>query len=141
MTIPAILAPVFVQVALTFALLIWTGRVRFAAVRAGEVQVGNIALGQRAWPTRVQQVSNALQNQFELPVLFYVLVALALFTRKANLLFVVMAWMFVLSQLAHAYVYATSNIVMLRFQIFLVGAMVLMLMWAIFAGRSLFGAL
>ena len=73
MTIPAILAPVFVQVALTFALLIWTGRVRFAAVRAGEVQVGNIALGQRAWPTRVQQVSNAFQNEFELPVLFYVL--------------------------------------------------------------------
>jgi hypothetical protein len=47
--------------------------VRFAAVRAGEVQIGNIALGQRAWPTRVQQVSNAFQNQFELPVLFYVL--------------------------------------------------------------------
>jgi hypothetical protein len=140
-TIPAILAPVFVQVALTFVLLICTGRVRFAAVRAGEVQIGNIALGQRAWPTRVQQVSNAFQNEFELPVLFYVLVALALFTRKADLLFVVMAWVFVLSRLAHAYVYATSDIVMLRFQIFLVGAMVLMLMWAIFAGRSLFGAL
>jgi hypothetical protein len=64
-----------------------------------------------------------------------------LFTRKADLLFVVMAWVFVLSRLAHAYAYATSDIVMLRFQIFLVGAMVLMLMWAIFAGRSLFGAL
>jgi len=63
-----------------------------------------------------------------------------LFTRKADLLFVVMAWVFVLSRLAHAYVYATSNIVILRFQIFLVGAKVLMLMWAIFAGRSLFGA-
>ena len=140
MTISSVLAPVFVQVALTFALLIWTGRVRFAAVRAGEVRVGDIALGQRGWPAPVQQVSNTFQNQFELPVLFYVLVALALFTRKADLLFVVMTWVFVLSRLAHAYVYATSNIVMLRFQIFLVGATVLMLMWAVFAGRSLFGA-
>jgi len=92
-----------------------------------------------AWPTRVQQVSNAFQNQFELPVLFYVLVALVLLTRKADLLFVVMAWIFVLSRLGHAYVYATSNTVLLRFRVFLVGAAVLMLMWAIFAGRILLG--
>ena len=135
MTISSVLAPVFVQVALTFALLIWTGRVRFAAVRAGEVRVGDIALGQRGWPAPVQQVSNTFQNQFELPVLFYVLVALALFTRKADLLFVVMAWVFVLSRLGRAYVYVTSNTMLLRFRIFLIGATVLMLMWAIFAGR------
>lgn len=139
MTIPALLAPVFVQVALTLVLLIWAGRARFAAVRAGEVRVADIALGQRAWPTRVQQVSNAFQNQFELPVLFYVLVAFVLLTRKADLLFVVMAWIFVLSRLGHAYVYATSNTVLLRFRVFLVGAAVLMLMWAIFAGRILLG--
>ena len=139
MTISSVLAPVFVQVALTFSLLIWTGRVRFAAVRAGEVRVADIALGQRAWPERVQQVSNTFQNQFELPVLFYVLVALALFIRKADLLFVVMAWVFVLSRLAHAYYYATSNTVLLRFRVFLVGATVLMLMWAIFAGRIVLG--
>jgi len=99
--IPTVLAPLFVQVALTFALLIWT--VRFAAARAEAVRVEDIALGQRAWPARAQQVSNTFQNQFELPVLFYVLVVLALFTRTADLLFVVMAWLFVLSHLGHAY--------------------------------------
>ena len=65
MSIPAILAPVFAQVALTFALLFWMGHVRFAAVRAGEVKVKDVALGQRAWPDRVQQVANAFHNQFE----------------------------------------------------------------------------
>ena len=136
MTVPAVLAPLFVQVALTFALLIWTGRARFAAARAGEVKIQDIALGQRAWPARVQQASNTFQNQFELPVLFYVLTAFALFTRKADLSFVVMAWLFVLSRLGHAYIYATSNHVMTRFRVFLVGAIILLAVAAGAIGRS-----
>ena len=36
--IPTVRAPLFVQVALTFALLIWTGRARFAAARAKAVR-------------------------------------------------------------------------------------------------------
>jgi len=138
-TVPAVLAPLFAQVALTFALLIWTGRARFAAARAGEVKIQDIALGQSAWPARVQQASNTFQNQFELPVLFYVLTALVLFTRKADLLFVVMAWVFVMSRFGHAYVYVTSNHVLTRFRVFLVGAIILMAMWLIFAVRILLG--
>ena len=139
MTVPAVLAPLFAQVALTFALLIWTGRARFAAARAGEVKIQDIALGQSAWPARVQQASNTFQNQFELLVLFYVLTALVLFTRKADLLFVVMAWVFVMSRFGHAYVYVTSNHVLTRFRVFLVGAIILMAMWLIFAVRILLG--
>jgi len=138
-TVPAVLAPLFAQVALTFALLIWTGCARFAAARAGEVKIQDIALGQRAWPARVQQASNTFQNQFELPVLFYVLTALVLFTRKADLLFVVMAWAFVMSRFGHAYVYVTSNHVLTRVRVFLVGAIILMAMWLIFAVRILLG--
>jgi hypothetical protein len=134
---PAILAPVFVQVALTFVLLFWMGHARFAAIRAGDVQVKDIALGQRAWPDRVTQVANAFHNQFETPVLFYALVAFALLTRTADLLFVLLSWLFVLSRLAHAYVYATSNTVMTRFRIFLAGTLVLMAVWGIVALRVL----
>ena len=137
MSVAAILAPVFVQVGLTFVLLVLTGRARFAAVRAGDVRIGNIALGERAWPPRVLQVANAFHNQLELPVLFYALVAFAILTRKADLLFVVMAWLYVGTRIAHAWVYATTNPVLLRFRIFLAGAVVLMLMWISFALRLL----
>lgn len=137
MTVPAILVPVFAQVALTFALLLWTGRARFAALGAREVEVERIALGQRAWPARVMQVSNAFQNQFELPILFYALVAFALITRKADLLFVVLSWVFVATRFAHAFVYATTNPIRQRFAIFVVGAIALMAMWIIFAVRVL----
>jgi hypothetical protein len=135
MSVSAILAPVFAQVALTFALLFWMGASRVASIRAREVRVRDIALAQRAWPERVTKIGNTYQNQFETPVLFYALVAFALVTRKADLVFVGMSWLYVFLRVGHAYVYTTSNIVQRRFQVFLLGTLVLMLMWLIFATR------
>jgi hypothetical protein len=135
MSITAVLLPVFVQVALTFLLLMWMGRSRIASLRAGDVKIRDIALGERNWPTRIQQIANSYHNQFELPVLFYAIVALALITRKADLLFVVLSWVFVASRLVHAVIHTTSNRVSQRFGVFLVGMILLMAMWIMFALR------
>jgi hypothetical protein len=133
MTVQAVLLPVFVQIGLTFFLMFWMGRVRLAAIRSGEVKIEAVALRQPAWPKRATQVANTFHNQFELPILFYVLVALALLTRQADLLLVVLSWIFVATRLVHAYIYTTSNDIRHRFAIFLVGALVLLLMWTLFA--------
>jgi hypothetical protein len=137
MSITAILLPVYVQIALTFILLLWMGSSRLGTLRSGEVKVKDIALGERNWPTRILQVQNSYHNQFELPVLFYVLVVLALITRKADMLFVVMSWMFVASRLVHAAIHTTSNKVAWRFQAFVVGVLILAAMWVIFGIRVL----
>jgi hypothetical protein len=139
MSIQAVLLPVFVQVGLSFILLFWTGAVRTAAIRRGEVKVRDIALGQPAWTERGTKLGNAFRNQFELPVLFYVLVLLALATRKADLLFVIMSWLFVASRMVHALIHTGSNDVPRRFYAYLAGAIVLLLMWLIFAVRVLLG--
>ena len=139
MTIDAILLPLFVQVGLTFFLLFWMGRVRVGALRNREVTMRDIALGQPAWPERPTQIANAFHNQLELPLLFYVLVILALFTRKTDMFFVVLAWMFVTSRLVHAGIHVTSNDVQRRFAAFAVGAVILLIMWIVFATRILFG--
>ena len=135
MTITAILLPVFVLVAVIFCLLIWTGRARIGHLRQGDVKVADVVLGQSNWPTRAQQVSNTYANQFELPMLFFLLVTFALITRKADILFVVMSWMFVVTRIFHAGIYVTSNRIQHRFTVFLIGAIILFLMWIIFALR------
>lgn len=132
MTSAAILAPVFVNVLLTFVLLIATGRKRVAAVKARKVKIGDIALGQRNWPADVAQVSNAFDNQFQLPLLFYALTAFVMVTNKADLTFVILSWVFVATRILHAIVYVTSNNIRYRFRNFLVGALVLMAMWLLF---------
>src|ERR1041384_6757423 len=109
MTIQMVLAPLFVQVALTFGLLIWMAYARPSSVSRGETKIRDIALGEAAWPAKPTQISNCYDSQFQIPVLFYVLVVLAWMTKQADLIFVVMAWIFVLSRLAHAYIHTTSN--------------------------------
>lgn len=139
MSVPMILLPVFVLIALTFALAVWMGYERNRAIYAKEVRIKDIALTKESWPARAKQVSNAYHNQFELPVLFYVLVALALITKKADLIFVVLSWVFVLSRIVHAYIHTTSNRVPRRFFVYVVGLLVLLVMWAIFAVQILTG--
>jgi hypothetical protein len=141
MTVDAILLPLFVQVGLTFFLLFWMGSVRVGAIRRREVAMDDIALRQPAWPQRPTRIANAYHNQLELPLLFYVLVILALFTRKTDTLFVVLAWMFVTARLAHAAIHVTGNDVQRRFFAFLVGAVILFIMWIIFALRIFFAGL
>jgi hypothetical protein len=114
-------------------------RQRWGLILREEVRWQDIALRQTAWPDRVQQIGNSFQNQFEVPVVFYVLVGLVLVTKKADLFFVVMEWLFVATRSAHAYIHTTSNYVPLRGQFFLAGVIILFLMWGIFAVRILAG--
>lgn len=137
MTIQMVLLPVFVQVALTLALMTWMAFVRTASIKRGEIKIRDIALRQPAWSAKATQISNCYDSQFQIPLLFYVVVILAWATKQADLIFVVMAWIFVLSRLAHAYIHTTSNHVPTRFNIFAVGVLVLLLMWIIFAVRIL----
>ena len=139
MSVASILLPVFVQVALTFVLLMRLGSGRLRTLSAGKTKVRDIALGESNWPADVTQVGNCFNNQFQLPMLFYVLVVLAPFLHKADLLFVIMSWIFVISRIVHAGVHITSNNVNQRFAAYTVGMVVLLLMWAIFAVRILFG--
>jgi hypothetical protein len=138
MLFEAALGAVFVQVALAFVLLFWMATLRTSSIKRGEVKIRDIALGQEGWNERSTKIGNCYHNQFQLPVLFYAVVAFAMITRKADLVFVLLAWLFVLTRLAHAYIHTTSNYVPRRAQAFFVGAMLLLAMWIYLAVRVLF---
>ena len=139
MSIKMILLPLLAQVGLTLGLLFWMGFARVGAIRSGQVKMADVALGQLNWPPRVQQISNSFASQFQLPVLFYVLIVLAILTRHTATWFVLLAWLFVLARLAHAYIHTGSNFVRHRFNAFLIGALILTAMWIIFVVEILLG--
>ncbi|MGE0338835.1 MAG: MAPEG family protein [Xanthobacteraceae bacterium] len=139
MTVPMILLPVFVLVAQIFVLSLWMGYERNRAIAAREVRIKDIALTKETWPGRAKQISNAYHNQFELPVLFFVLVAFALITKKADLIFVVLSWVFVILRVVHMLIHTTSNRVPQRFFAYVAGLLTLVIMWAYFAFQILTG--
>ena len=139
MSVGAILLPVFVEVGLVFVLLFWLGPLRVTALRRGETRIKDVALGQKAWPERALQIANSFDNQFQLPVLFYVVTILALVTQKAGIAFVVLAWIFVLSRIGHAVIHTTTNNMRRRFAAYLIGAVTLLILWVVFSIQVLFG--
>ena len=135
----AILLPLFVVVILTFALLFWLGPLRARDFRTGQVREEDIALRQPNWSKPALQVQYSFSNQFELPVLFYVLTILAFITHHAGILFVVLAWVFVIFRLFQSYVHVTSNKVKLRGALFGISALALAIMWVVFIVEILTG--
>jgi hypothetical protein len=51
---------------------------------SGETKISNIALGQKNRPDPAPQVGNCYRNQFELPVLFCVLIGLGLLAPRSR---------------------------------------------------------
>ncbi|HEU0082270.1 MAG TPA: MAPEG family protein [Bradyrhizobium sp.] len=137
MSVQMVLLPVFVLVSLTFVLLLWMVGARRGALVGGETKIGDIALGQPNWPQRATQIGNCYANQFELPLLFYVLIALALPLRKADLVIVLLSWVFVVTRFAHAGIFVSSNDLNRRSLAWLAGALVLFAMWLYFALKLL----
>lgn len=137
MSFQAILLPLFVEVILTFVLWVWMVFGRRQAFVTRAVHPRDIALGEQNWPPKVAQVSNSFRNQFELPVLFYVLTILEMITRHADWIFLVLAWVFVISRIVHAYIHVTSNAVMQRGMVYGIGGLVLIVMWVILMLRIL----
>src|SRR3954465_3923545 len=126
MSVQMVLLPVFVLVGLTFALLLWMAGARRQALVGGETKIRDIALGQPNWPVRATQIGNCYANQFELPLLFYVLIALALPLRHADLFMVLMSWVFVVTRFVHAGIFVTSNDLGRRSLAWLAGGLVLL---------------
>src|ERR1700689_2187432 len=109
MSIQSVLLPVFVLIGLTFALLLGMASARRSALVSKETKIRDIALGQQNWPTRATQIGNCYRNQFELPLLFYVLIAIALPIRHSDLVIVMLSWVFVVTRFVHAGIFVSSN--------------------------------
>ena len=137
MSVQSVLLPVFVQVGLTFFLLLWMAGARRGALVRGETKLKNVALREPNWPAQATQIANCYSNQFEIPVLFYVLIAITLPLRQADYVTVLLSWVFVVTRFAHAGIFVTSNDMKTRSLAWFAGVLVLLAMWLYFAIKIL----
>lgn len=124
--------PVLAHVLLIYIVYGVLGRRRYGAVRSGEAKLGQFKLRSTEPASSITVAAN-LTNQFELPVLFYVLCLTLHLTNGVNYLTLALMWIFVASRYFHAWIHLTSNNLLLRSRSFFVGAVVLLLGWIWFA--------
>lgn len=113
--------PALAQIIWTFVVLMMMFRARVAAVRGREVKIGDIALSHENWPPGARAVSNNFINQFETPVLFFALVAIAIFLGATGWVMTLLAWIYVASRVVHTFVHTGANNVRVRLKVFGVG--------------------
>ena len=120
-----ILWPVLVQILLTTVIYVRLAVVKRAAYAARQVDRSRSPIHKDAWPDTVRVVDNNLANQFQAPVLFYVLAVSLAILDAVDGIALGLAWGFALSRWGHAAVHVTSNRVPVRFRLFTVGVLCL----------------
>ena len=125
------------QVLLTLAILVLMGVERLPRVMSGEIPLKDIAVDTDAYPLKARLLSNNFDNQFQLPILFYVAALLALWSGGTNWLEVAFAWVFVALRYVHAAIHVTTNNVGRRFVVYTTGLAVLAVLWLLLLLRLL----
>jgi len=86
-----------------------------------------------AAPLSVLRPTRQLANQFEFPVLFYTLVAIAIATPVSDPAIAGVAWCYVVLRWAHALSHLAFNRLYVRTPIFMIGNIALLVMWLMLA--------
>jgi hypothetical protein len=121
-----LLFAVIAQLILTFFLMFMMGNLRIQAVRKKQVKISEIALNTDFYPKKVRQVANAFNNQFQMPILFFFGVALALFYGNIGWLEIISAYGFVVLRYIHGFIHITSNNPVQRLNAYFIGVLFLM---------------
>ena len=131
-----IVLPAAAQVLLTFVVLILMARARVLSQKERGQSAQDLALASNAdWNAAALKVANNYKNLFEVPVLFFAAAAFALMTRTVDGWMLGLAWLFVASRVAHTVIHVTSNIVMLRGPVFMIGFFAVLAMWTLIVWR------
>ncbi len=127
----ALLYPLLIQVALTFAVMFHMYVRRVAEFRNRRIHPQAAATRAQARDALTDSAPAAdnFQNQFEMPVLFYAAIILAITLLLQDVLLAALAWTYVGLRVLHALVHVTYNAVMHRFYLFACSAVVLFTMW------------
>lgn len=136
-----IVLPAAVQALLSVVLLIGLGPARARSMREARQTLddADVRVGRNTWSEQATKVSNNYRNQFELPVLFFAVVAYALILRAADATMIWLAWAFVATRVVHAAIHVGPNVIKWRALAFIVGASILTTMWITLVWRILAG--
>ncbi len=123
------ISAVFAQLVLLALVMGRLLALRLRDLKSGHVRMKDVALNHDAYSQAVQKAQSNQKNQFELPVLFYVCVAMAAATDAANTGLAVFSVLFVGARYLHAWIHLGTNYLPRRFFAYLAGAFALIGCW------------
>ena len=126
-----IFAPFFGMLLLTFAVWVYLYVRRITFFKTNRIHAQRVSTPAKVVeiiPEEINYPANNFNNLFELPVVFYALCLYLFVTGNVDSVYVWAAWAFFGLRLAHSVIQCTVNIVMMRFAVYMAGALVLWFM-------------
>lgn len=134
--------PALAMALLTFAVIFVLGWRRLTSIRRGAYQLRYFKLMQRSegteLPAAAEAASRNLINLFEVPVLFYALVPLAVLSGVEDGTLRGFFWAFVAFRVLHSAIHLTVNHLVIRFSAHLFANLALIGAWVCFASIVMF---
>ena len=130
----ALLQPIFALVVLTTVVLVIAAVIRNLALIRGTASIRYYQTYGEELPAEwIERPAKTFNNLLQVPILFYVVCLLMLVTEEIDSIQVTLAWLFVATRIAHAFVYIVFNHVPYRFAAFVTGVLTLAVIWGRFA--------
>lgn len=125
-----LLIPVFVQILLTSVVMILMGRRRIRAAKNKEISITAFqTMDLQGANEQVIATSRNFDNQFQMPMLYLFSVVFTLQLGLADLTFLLLGAAFVALRIWHSWIHIGRNILRQRFRVFLLGCVVLWVIW------------
>lgn len=122
--------PMFFMVVVTLSIGIVALFTRIKSIKQGDVMPRDYKLmNSDKFPDYVTQATRCFNNQFEVPVLFYVACLSVMVLNLSGLASLCIAWAFVFARIAHAYVHLTYNNLLHRLAAFWVSVVLVLMLW------------
>lgn len=126
-----LLLPLLLQVALTFVVWLRLYQLRISEIQRKRIQPQALATrsGRRGLLTDSETASDNLMNLFEMPVLFYLAIVVALILMIQDPVLVGFAWLYVALRAVHSLIHITYNEVLHRFWVYFASSAALFVIW------------
>jgi hypothetical protein len=126
----SLIYPMFAMVLLTATVLVILFRSRVRAVREQKVTTRYFRVFQgEIEPEETAKPGRHFVNLFEAPTLFYAACLAAMVTRQTGITIVVLAWVYVATRIAHAWIHLGGNRLRFRMRAYFASWLVLGVMW------------
>jgi hypothetical protein len=121
------IAPVVALAIWSLIMLIWLYATRIPAMSRAKLKPGQATKSDmEALPSA--NVANNYNHLMEQPTIFYALCFALQFIGQTHDINIGLAWLYVVIRIVHSLVQATVNIILVRFTIFMIGSVVLMIL-------------
>jgi hypothetical protein len=103
---------------------------RYRAVREGALSVSYFKYNQGGKPPEyLLRLTHHFHNLLETPLLFYFVLVVILLLEKVDLIYLALAWLYVVSRIAHAWVHLRSNNILHRKNAYLISYLLIFSLW------------